>query len=255
MELSPPEQLIKQEKVEAVWNKDRQAFDTWLKSDKPHTTLELPPEALRHLAIPKRILELADDPEKVRLLPILQEPHKSGLFVVERKSKPVTDKDELDNYLHELVEAGGNDTEVELPPTIDQYHAEYPMLQDLTLYDQVLLDLLFTSWGPDNLHVVRFFDRPQFRGLGVGKSFYSQLRQATQEMGYRFLTGYNDKGNIGYFTQILGRHTLSEIRPELRSVLAGDEFDDGELKYFTIDFLLENDAEQFLLKPPQAKIT
>ena len=64
-------------------------------------------------------------------------------------------------------------------------------------------------------------------------------------MGIRFITGLNNRRNISYFTDKLGRSTLAEIKPELRTTFNSNP--SGEiLENLTIDFIKPEDQAAFV---------
>ncbi|CAN5118291.1 hypothetical protein BH09PAT1_BH09PAT1_5910 [soil metagenome] len=73
--------------IDQIRQQDKGAFTTWIADHSPRETLEIPHEALRVL-IPKRIFELADNPEKVDVISEWNNrPTMLDAMIVEKKHK------------------------------------------------------------------------------------------------------------------------------------------------------------------------
>ncbi len=99
------------------------------------------------------------------------------------------------------------------------------------------------------VHVDTYQDRPDLQHMGVGHSFYTKLHTCAAELGFRFISGRNGllRPNLSFFTHELGRVQLRDIKPKLRNqIIVVTE--KGDLKHFTIDFLLPGDREFFVQK-------
>ena len=248
------------EKIEQIVSKDKKAFEEWLNSKTDKTKLNIPPDALRYLLIPKRILELSEDPAKVDLLISKQDEKALAAFVVEHKAHPVTNETSLKTYwdtaerLHakdkaEAIEGIYASFSPELPANVDPYHGDdnnRKLVEEgkFGLNDYVTNEIKLSAEG-DKLNVGYYWDREDFRQKGVATSFYTRLHIIAAQMGFRFIIGGNNKNNVSYFTKKLGRSTLAQIRPEFRTVFhLNPQNTDNDT--FTIYFLKPEDKEIFL---------
>lgn len=248
------------ETIDRIIQQDKVAFDAWLQDPEHLRRLDMPKEALRHLLIPRRVLELAGNPEAVDVIVLGQDYRKVTAYTVERKLLPVTDKKRLEEYWKEVeilrsehmkkLESGEIDVFADwVPEDIDKYHAENEELignGTLTLYDAVLLDVsLSIDEDKTDQLTVGYFDRQHLRNTGGATSFYKQLHSSALEMGMRFILGGNNKSNVRYFINKLGRVSLSMIRPGLREVFHSKP-DITDQYVYTIDFLHPEDRDEFV---------
>lgn len=69
-------------------------------------------------------------------------------------------------------------------------------------------------------------------GKGLGTAFYKNLDQFAADQGFQTIVGGNGKDNITFFTDKLGRKRLSDLSPQERQALIGEEIEDGSLFTF-----------------------
>lgn len=263
-----PDEQKRQLEIDGIVEKDKQEFDDWIHNIQgKKARLDMPKGALRYLTIPRRILELADNPSKVDVLTIEQTAESVRLYVFEHKQQPVTNKTSLETYWDDLdrksaeeqakAEAEGSPfifIHPKPPSDVDEYHAKNRQLVnegELQLTDFVTNDIGMSVSSEQQIMIGSYWDRPTHRGKGVAKSFYTRLRDVTAQMGFRFITGGNNPSNIGFFTQTLGRSTLGQIKPELRNQFL-KEVSPSALNEFTVDFLHPEDRTAYLI--PQSNI-
>lgn len=272
----------KEELVESIVDIDRRNFKNWISDSEKSRELDLPTSALRYVLIPKRILELADDPSRVGLIVDTHKPDEISAYVVEHKKEPVTNKESYEAYMAAREEflrqarayssETSPDSRLYLPPRstlgsvpldVDGYHIEYKELIESGLmnfndYFTNKISLVVTN-NPEVLYVAGYFDRHELRNKGVAKSFYSRLPEVARDLGFRIIKGWNSpdypkegiKGNSSFFIEKLGRHTLKEVRPELRSLFIDPNQDDlsfAEDEFVqTLQFLYRKDEEKYLI--------
>ena len=214
---APPVEAPPQLSVEEIIAGDKKAFEDWLA--KPHFNpfgprgLDIPDAALRHLAIPQRLLEISPDPAGVRVVPW------------ERNRK------HLDLA---VIDMGYEKAEGRMPPekiAFDSY--------------TVLIKLLSNPHRV--LHVEKYWDRDELKGRGVATSFHHRLRDIARQMGFRFITGENSEENIGFFTKKLGGVTLGQIKPQLRPLFFEDTTRNS-LHLNTVAILNPEDRARFLIE-------
>lgn len=274
IDLSLPEQIgDKSELIEAVTNADESAYQSWVNDQNQPKRLDtMPVSALRHLAIPRKLLEMVDDPKKVGIIVNGQQNGALDLLVTEHRTKPVTNKESLERYLQNsrkfdeeerakqkaqgkriYIRPPGGPTK---PPDVDEYHVKYANLIEsgsLQTTDFVTHHLnLRTSDDPEVLYVSHYDDREELRGKGIAGSFHERLPQVARDLGARYIVGWNEEGNVGYFTNKLGRSRINEIKPEERvrfgatqSEIQGTTRPGDKIR--TIQFLYPEEKSKYLI--------
>ncbi len=217
----------RQRQIETITQTDKQAFESWLKEKPVAPTLDIPHGALRYVLIPRRILELVDDPSTVDILVTKHDPDGVKAYVFERKRNPITNKQSLETYWQDeekryAEESAKAQAEGSLfihvssdpPADVNRDHAHNQQLiveEKLQLNDLISNEISLQIAGEKDLYqlLVAYYDRDHFRNKKVAPSFYARLREVAREMGFRFIKGANNLTNIGFFTKKLGRHTLA----------------------------------------------
>lgn len=249
------------EQVNRIIQEDKKEFEKWLATKTPATRLDMPHGALRYILIPRRILELAEQPSAVDVLVLEQDRDLLRAFIFERKDKPITDKKALYEYLvyvagYEVKEKAKAEASDKIylsikpkpPQNVDIYHARFSELVNsgsLQLNDYVTNEIGLNIYKDDQLNVADYSDRETLRGKGIATSFYKRLHEVAKELGFRFITGYNRDVNLSFFLEKLGRSTLSKVKPEFKTTFLPAESDRNQ-NLLTIDFLREGDKELFL---------
>lgn len=249
--------------ISGILDSDRGAFDQWFASPENRQKLSCPPSVARHFLIPQRTLEIAENPENVRLIIKIQNDGRLEALVSEHKQFPLTTQEELDKYNLErdrkdeesraIAAAEGRrylSIAPEPPPGLDRFLAQNQNLikqSFVDLQDYVMHDVRLIVKSPDQLMVEGYWDRTELRGKRMALSFYRQLHEAAKAMGFEYIIGSNDTKNINFFIEKLGRIQLSRIRPEYRTLFHGDP-KIIDLNLYTIDFLYPEEAEKFLIK-------
>ena|SRR3989338_3742864 len=251
----------KAQEIDTIVKADREAFEAWISDPRNSMHLDMPVSALRYLLIPQRVLELSDRPSEVDILLLEQTAQKIEAFVLEHKAEPITDMKLLEAFLEEekkretdAREQAGNDGQPfvfvpsEPPDGIDLYHLAHPELVEngrLQLSDHVTNHISISTADNRRMIVGKYLDRKSLHKQGVGKSFYSRLHNSARELGFRFIQGGNNVKNLWFFTTVLGRATLDQIRPERRALFNPTPPEDREI-VDTIDFLYPEDATDFV---------
>ena len=207
------------------------------------------------------MLELADDPNKVDVILEKRTRYSISAFVYEKRDEPVTNKVDYEKYLSRISELRKESQEnpknpfeiflhPEPPPEIDKFHAlrstqVYEGLIDL--HDYIFYEIHLFRAGPHVIHVSIYEDKPSLQRKGMAKDFYFNLRNKIKLLGFRFITGSNNYGNVEFFTSKLGRFTLDKIKPYLRAELTPSLRRVAFKDIFTIDFLYPEDKEEYLI--------
>lgn len=246
LEQYDPELSGVQVKIAEILAADRAAFDEWVSDPERRSRLDMPNEALRALIIPRRILELAEDPSKVNLVVLGQDKQSVEALVVERRSEPVSNIDSLYTYWEQQRTGQG-----ELPPDADDYKARQIRLAlggILGPNDYVMNESSFVLPGNAQLRIDEYGDRAALRGQGVGKSFFGNLKRGAIAMGLRYTTALNNQQNIDFFRDTLGRYTLDQIRPEFWELFTSEP-EGLDPSLFTVDIFYEEDKRRLLIDP------
>jgi hypothetical protein len=241
--------------IEKVFERDRHAFDNWLLALKSSSTqtLDLPKEALRYLLIPRRILEIAEDPSGVDIVISDQSPTNLEAYILEHKAVPVSRFASLESNPQQ-----GDQLKYEAEIQSETGALLLQKHRSLTSNDQVLdeegllmADSLISNFVNLSIYDKRFLtvgvyqDRAHLRGIGIGKSFFSRLQDAARKMGFGFIILKNNGGNIGYFRDVIGGYPLDQIRPEFLPAYLEDT---SEFHDFTVFILDSGDKEKYLNK-------
>lgn len=148
------------------------------------------------LLIPKRLLEVVDDPSVIAAVPykewdgsLLDEitPLPLAVTIFERDAYRIL----AVKNLHQK----------------DSYRRH-----GITPYDRPLIDIRAHDFYPDAVKIVNFSLATDLRDKGIGKSFYENLEGLLRKMGIKYLCGNNSPKNIGFFLK-MGRYTQAEINP------------------------------------------
>ncbi len=210
--------------IQKIVEADRSSFDRWLAKRPSIISLDIPEDALRYVLISERLLELVDNPKDVQIVIDQKSDAKLVALVVERRAVAVSPLSIITQCAADVKRARDEgrygDTRVIIERAkaagLDPYHHKYSHLVErgaLHQNDYVLneLDIEVTGLGNDSLRVERYWDREDMRRRGIATSFYLRLRNIAQQLGFRFITGFNNDGNISFFLDKLGRTRLGDI--------------------------------------------
>ena len=260
----------KQALISSIQEIDKRSFNDWLADPQSRTRLDLPKPALRHLLIPSRVLELADDPTQVGIVVREQSRNELNVLIVEHRSSPITVKESLERHMQDKeayhqkkrVEIAASGSHIifspegegpAVPSDVDSLHVVYYDLIKmgiLGLNDYIINRIMLRNdRHPELLYVGDYSDREELRSKGIATSFYTKLRKAATNMGFKYLTGLNNRQNVGYFKDKLGRVTLGEIKAAQKSFFIGGVNGKTYSETMTIDFLDPNLKAEFVEAP------
>lgn len=265
--MNPQETEIPNPIIDKIIAQDKKAFEQWSSNPDNQRRLDMPKEVLRYF-IPKKILELAEDPEKVDVVLIDTEKNPDSLtaLIIERKHNSISDPDSFDAYNRDVREleiqranqraASGKRisvpsgrTNIPMPPDVDNFHATHLNMVSqgfIRLNDYVFLNItLSNKVSPKLLNVENYQDREENRGKKVAPSFYDRLREISKSLGFRFIVGWNLADKAREFFIKMGRSSLAQIKPEFRGEFHPHQDD----PFLTVDFLYKEDTERYLIKP------
>lgn len=210
-------------RIEALEQKNREAFEAWVEENKGKPRLSLTSEAARYL-IPRRLLELVDNPEELEVK--LGQSCDTGLLdasIVRRSEKPITNVENIlkrEKLRYQLAAKNRIDLLSPLPPGEDEFHhtlSEKYESGDLDEKDFVYLDLYMSKLGKQELNVTTYSDREELQGKGIAISFYTRLREVASRIGFRYITGeQHSERPLNFFINKLGRVRLPDAPPDVR---------------------------------------
>lgn len=235
--------------IDEIVAKDKKAFDQWVVNPDNQRRLDIPKEALRYLLIPRRILELAEDPNNVDVAIIQNLPLALDALVIEKISNPVSNPESFNTYVTEKRNhQRSSGSAVPVPVDVDSFHASHVniiAMGVIGLNDYVTNYIaLSNTTSPEDLYVSDYQDREEIQGKGVATSFYSRLREVAKSLGFRFITGMNLEEKARNFFIRSGRFSLNQIKTRLR----GKFYHNPDNPFLTVDFLYREDREKYLIK-------
>lgn len=178
--------------IESILQKNEADFEDFLKSSEFRKTEFPMKEQMLQFLVPKRILELAQNPEKVKVDKLGgSSPHSLWLSISE------------------------SDREFESEDS--QTKADYQLVLALSQREVKSKEFIFLTIQlasqvadriPEAVTVGQYWDNPTLRKLGMTGDFYKKLDDFCAKLGFEYLIGENDSQNVDYFKNTLGRKRL-----------------------------------------------
>ncbi len=199
--------------------------------------------------IPRKIYELLDNPENLRIIKLDAGDKNHGFLIYEADStKVLTDENDWQKW-----SSSGKWSYLPTPNLrINKLHAIYKQLiyeGTLQLTDRILLACTFhlSEQSPEVLEVAEFNGE---ENAGIGTDFYTNcLPRIASLLGVRFITGINNSDNIDFFVGKLGRVRMTDIKPEYRRFFAPQMAQNSSVMRFrTIQFLYPEDKAKYCLE-------
>jgi len=255
-------QDIRAKQIDAILETNRRRLNEWLERNQGARIDQVPAE-LYPAFLPRRVYELAANPDKVKIFQLPAENRVRFLGYEEDFSGgQLTDPNawtgwQLAKEATRIESAHRRITVMPQPPaTINHFHAKYDneiKNGRLKFTDRVLMENHFGQdpSSPETLHVA-YFDSE--RKQGIGKEFYQQiLPNIAKQFGVRFIVGTNTETNLSFFTDPetgLGRSSINQIRPEFRNQFFPNfTVTDPCRDYsqYTVQFLYPEDKAKYLV--------
>ena len=254
-------QDIKTRQIDGILETNQKRLAEWIAKNPGSKIGQIPPE-LYPAFLPRRVYELASNPEKIRLLQLPAEKRVRFLaYEKDYSGEQLTDPAAWQEWQKAKEDAKLNSTSkitvMPTPPkTVNHFHATYDRqirAGQLKLTDRVLMENHFgqESTDPEVLHVA-FFDSE--RRQGIGKEFYQNtLPNIARQFGVRFIVGTNTDTNLSFFTDAktgLGRNSINQIKSEYRKQFFPNfsVTDPGkDYSQYTIQFLYPEDRGKYLI--------
>ncbi len=184
-----------------------QEFMAWARDCGASQRLDIP-ENLGGVFIPRQILEMAEDPGRVRTLYTEEaDPRRLGVLIYERKNHSLTDPLVFDQYTAGMDLSGARQYRQNIPFYVDPMHVRFRKQiygGRLTLNDKVYLAYQADA-SPDYPHVLmtrNLVDRPELHRRGIGTSFYQRLEDIYRTLGFEYLLEFIVSGHPGFFDKI-----------------------------------------------------
>lgn len=190
------------DQVDRMLFHNRQVFDQWRTSTASLQTLVMPEDAAQ-VFVPRRLLELSENPENVRLV-LLEASH----------------AEHLGQNLSFLVCEKMCASEGERSNGIDDYMHRHPDFLDLLNEERVSMDdkvhLIYNAYVAEEYPYIAittdYEDRVEMHGKGIGSSFYDGLECALSDLGFLYLAGDVVSSNKSFFEK--RRLRINQLCPE-----------------------------------------
>lgn len=216
-------EVLQIDKVEHILTENWQRFIAWQKESGAKKTLAIPEDILPVL-IPRRIFELAHDPDSVRILldrSAHGETHPDdniSVIIYEKFPTPVSDKDALTAWVEkfELDDRQQFPMEASQAVTgVDYKHMRYyPRVRDgkLTLNDKILVGFIAgIDEEKESVAITRLFDdRREMQRQGIGTSFFTRWEAVLKQLGFTYLLENVVSEHPQFFTKI-GRVSYERV--------------------------------------------
>lgn len=244
----------RQAKIAQIEDRNRANFTTWITEPDHSQSLDLNPKAAQYL-IPTRLLEIASDPTKVKVVILDSDSTWLQFAIVEAMDHPVSDLDTFEDLHHPLSpnESG------QRPPFPSNVHPLHYQLMSHVDKGTIGLDekpyywITLQKYGDDEVFVEHINDTSETRGQQVVTGFYENLQKIAKESGFRYITGENSlpdptaedplkkRGNIGYFLSRFNRLPLGKLPKDMQETFQQKHGNELSKETFTVDFLYPED--------------
>jgi len=234
---SPERQRI----ISNIHKADSVAFQDWFTKTNPYQELPSTAESVRYLISPG-VWGFVGDPARMDVVMTTCDPERIEIFVIEHMDQPLTNIESLRRYEEEISRP-----RTQLPADVDPFHWEAldEVLDGrIQVTDKIYNEIYLKSIG-DELCVIAYGDRSELRGKGIATSFYQRLREVAKKLGFRYITGKNEKENKDFFKKKLGRVSFDQLPDDLQEYFerhhGGDIDHMDKDEDFTVDFLNPED--------------
>lgn len=227
-----PEVEARIKQIEAILEGNWTRFDQWRMESGAHQTLAVPPE-VTDVFIPRRLLELSQDPNSLRTISFANAPEYLRFMIVERFEHPVSDPSIYARWQEEHPERHSRKLDIvklanTSPEGIDYKHILYNYLIEdgrMSLHDRFLLEykadletrMINKPPYPVLVESSSFLDRPEQHKQGIGTSFYQRLEAVLKRLGFKYLSGVIVSRHSDFFskTRIRFNDLPEDIQNEL----------------------------------------
>lgn len=197
------QELLKTQQIDAIVANNWSKFDKWVSETGAHQTFDLPQD-VADVLIPKKILELSDDPTSVGVLLKGTSKDHLGIILYERTSNPLSDPKKIEEWQNNRKSNLLPNSVEDSPEGVDYMHLRFNYELGsgrLTLNDRVYIQ--YFADIPENFPYVaetrNYTDRKEFNGQGIGTSFYNNWEAVLKRLGFRYLVGSIISPHPGFF--------------------------------------------------------
>lgn len=209
------QERLRTQQVDTILDANWRTFNSWVAETGAHQTLQIPADAAAVL-IPRRILEVAQDPQNVRLDLRENYPGNIRLIVVESFRDPISDPEAFEQWRTSYPERLGKVAVLDelmkaLPKGLDYKHVEYHSDIEsgkLSLSDKILIEYSANVFGhfPHLVETRSYKDRIELQRMGIGTSYYQRFETALKKLGFRYLSGVIISSHPGFFAKTRARY-------------------------------------------------
>ena len=207
--------------------------------------------------LPQKILDLVDNKQNISLEASFDREKKEGrIRIVENNfSEMLSNKDDYDKWQQDISQAKEKRKQEgipivimpQAPSSINRLHVKF--FKDinegkLKLNDRILLRCIFSIpvWSEKSLCI---HDYDWEIWLWIWKDFYlDTLPKFAKKYSFRFIVGDQHLWNINFFTGVIWRYQIEDLKPEYRHTLFWSVFPE---ELFTFQFLYPEDIEKYIL--------
>ncbi len=203
--------------------------------------------------VPEAVVKVAKNPDQLEVISLIEGDDEINLIIVEHNYENLTDEQEWLEWI-DAVESAEEESSSGItfwpdpPSEVNRLHAKF--ITDIkngrfSLTDRILLTCrIKIHEGSNKMLLVEDYDGE--KGLGIAKDFYTNvLPHLAGEIGLRFIIGYNDETNTGFFTQKIGRYTCEQLKTEAKEKFF-PEINPNSEKFTTIQFLHDSDVRRYV---------
>lgn len=210
------------QQIDKILTSKRADFKAWQKINKVRQTVKIP-EGITDVFIPRRVLELARNPDLVKTLLKESRPNYLGIFVYEHCEQPLTDENAWKKWREDhprgLLAINNPYTTTDAPVGIDYQHIRYWQfleLGKLDFNDKIYLNYMLTipEGFPHVVTTVNLYDRPELHGQGIGASLYERVESILKDLEFKYLTEQIFSPHPEFFRK--RRELFEELSPEKR---------------------------------------
>jgi len=206
-------ETLASQQIEAILSANWESFKMWQGQNRATRTFDMSQSAAQ-VFIPRRILELSEDPKNVHALLSESSPHSIGVVIFERFNKLVEER------------KGQMATEVSnsqaTPEILDNNIFLIGGLLKagkLTFNDRVFIHYRAKILDGYNgaTFTINYMDRKEFQRKGIGGSFYQRLETVLRELEFKYLIGNVISPHPEFFERqrIRYRNLPDDIKSEL----------------------------------------
>lgn len=184
---------LRPEQIDTILTSNWNRFENWVVQTSAYQAFDFPQDVAEVL-IPRRILELSQDPTAVHAL-VSEGGKNMGIVVYERTSLPLSNLESVKQWHKERSSPRLlPNSQEEAPEGIDYMHLRFLYELEkgtLTVNDKVYFQYLvdIPNGYPYVAETRNYTDRKELQRQGIGTSFYNRYEDVLKRLGFKYLTG------------------------------------------------------------------